>query len=149
MVLMLCLPARKWGNHVYVAFPLLGALAGCAAAGLLSRARFLPAAVAAAAVVFLASNAGRRIMRPPCAFSTSLARPLGELPARAPILVVAKVQDDAVIAELAAERDFEPFAAAELPQDGPFHFALARDNVPTVDSWRVRASGGGWILLQR
>ncbi|HEY2030768.1 MAG TPA: hypothetical protein VGH20_16335 [Myxococcales bacterium] len=146
---LLCLPARKWGNHTYVVFPLLGALAGCAAAGLLERLRLLPFAVAVVACGFLASNLGARIMRAPCPFSTSLAAPLDEVPPRSPILVVAKVPDDAAVAELAAERDLDPFPAAELPPEGPYHFAVAREGTKPVASWNVRARGGGWLFLQR
>src|SRR5437867_2800846 len=35
MIAALCLPERKWGNHTYVAFPFLGAIAGVAAASLI------------------------------------------------------------------------------------------------------------------
>jgi hypothetical protein len=150
MAVLLCLPARKWGNHTYVAFPLLGALAGCAAASLLERARpqVLTAAVAALACLFLASGLGSRIMRPPCAFSTSLAPALADLRPGTPILVVSKVPDDNPVAQLAAERDLSPYPATALPPDGPIRFAVARDGV-TPPGWTELARGGGWSFLQR
>jgi 4-amino-4-deoxy-L-arabinose transferase-like glycosyltransferase len=146
---LLCLPARKWGNHTYVVFPLLGALAGCAAAGLVERFRLLPAMVAAVACAVLATNVGARIMRAPCPFSTSLAGALAAVPPRSAILVGAAAQDDAALAELAAERDLDPFPAAALPASGPFRFAVAREGTTPVDSWSVRARGRGWLFLQR
>jgi hypothetical protein len=154
MALFLCLPARKWGNHTYVTFPLLGALAGCGTAPLLQRLQ--PRAIAAGSIVlaalacvFLASGLGRRVMRPPCVFSTALAPALDALPRGSPILVATPLPDDAAVAELAAERGLEPFPVRALPLDGSISAAVATQGVQPAGAWRQVASGGGWQLLQR
>jgi 4-amino-4-deoxy-L-arabinose transferase-like glycosyltransferase len=154
MALLLCVPSRKWGNHTYVAFPLLGALAGCAAASLLAKVRetWLAAAAsgtAALACIFLASGLGRHLMRPPCPFSALLAAPLDALPAGAPILVVAPALDVAAIAELAAERDLDPQPANLLPESSSIRHAVARETVSRSAAWVEIARAGGWVFLQQ
>jgi hypothetical protein len=150
MAVLLCLPPRKWGNHSYVAFPLLGALAGCAAAAFRMSPKTLAAwacGAAGAAVLFLASGLGARIMRPPCAFATSLAPGLDALPAGSPILVVSPEPDAPAMAELAAERDLAPVPAVSLTSTPSIFDAVAREGTEVPPAWKEIARGGGWLLL--
>jgi 4-amino-4-deoxy-L-arabinose transferase-like glycosyltransferase len=152
-LLLLCLPPRKWGNHAYVVFPLLGALAGAAAGPLLEtlRPRLVTAATAAAAAIawmLSAAGAGRLVLQPPCAFSTALARPLDVLPKGRDLLLVAPEVDVLALAELAAERDLQPWPEPRLPENPSLPDAIAREGSAVPASWAVVAKGGGWSLLR-
>jgi hypothetical protein len=154
MIAMLCLPARKWGNHTYVAFPLLGALAGIAASQLLRMGRrpaLAAGSVALAAVVavgFFLSALGARVLRPPCVFSTALAPTLRLLAPCTPLLVVTREPDLSAVSELAAEFHLHPRPAPTL--------AAARDETYAVtnlssgsEGWQAVSAGGGWTLLHK
>jgi hypothetical protein len=144
---LLVLPARKWGNHAYVAFPLLAALGGAAVAPWLAKVRLttISAIVAAVAVVFSVSGAGARLLRPPCPFSGPLREPLARVKPGEQILVVSKRLD--TTAQLAAERDLLPVSVPELPQTPAVRFAVAEDGTEIPPSWILLARGGGFSLL--
>jgi hypothetical protein len=151
---LLCLPARKWGNHTYVVFPMLGAFAGASAAPLLSRlnARTIAAvasSLGAIAIGVLASGIGSRVQRAPCAFSTSLSKALAPLRPGEPILVVSQPPDLAAMAELAAERDLLPYPARELDGNEQIHTAVSHEDVPVPPPWIEQAHAGGWRVLTR
>jgi hypothetical protein len=153
MVALLCLPQRKWGNHAYVAFPLLASLAGAAAAPLLERlsARTISIGLCcAAALAWIASlaGAGRLLLAPPCAFSTALRQPLDTLRPGEPLLVVTPQLDLLALAELAAERDLLPSPRASLPEPSAIRTAVAREGTAVPPSWMEVARGGGWMLLR-
>ena len=146
---LLCLPARKWGNHTYVVFPLLAALGGVALGRLLGRVRPVLLAqasvgVAAAAMIFSASGLGRRVLRPPCVFSTELAAALDEIPRGSPILVVPRDVD--AVAILAAERDLLPWPSQTLPPPGQIRRAVSR--TAGDSNWAEIASARGWSVLR-
>jgi 4-amino-4-deoxy-L-arabinose transferase-like glycosyltransferase len=151
---LLCLPHRKWGNHAYVAFPLLAALAGAAAGPLLEklRPRLVAATLAGAAALAWAlalAGLGARVLQPPCPFSTGLRAPLDALHPRRPILVVAPNPDMLAIGELAAERDLVPWPEQHLPDPPTMPDAIARDETPVPHSWAVVAREGGWSVLRK
>jgi len=154
IIALLCLPHRKWGNHAYVAFPLLAALAGAAAGPLLERVRpRLVAAVmggaAALAWVLALAGQGARVLQPPCVFSTGLSAPLDGLKPGRPILVVAPKPDLVAIGELAAERDLVPWPVPRLPNPPTIPDAVAREETPVPESWAVVGRRGGWAMLRR
>lgn len=154
MIAFLCVPSRKWGNHTYVAFPLLAAMAGTAASQLLRPARRPPLAAGATAfaavvaLVFLASGLGARVLRPPCVFSTALAPSLRSLSPGTPLLVVTPEPDLSALTELAAEFRLPPRPVRAL--------AVARDETYAVthaasesEGWRPVSAGQGWTLLRK
>ena len=141
MVALLCIPERKWGNHAYVAFPLLGALAGVAAGSLLERVKPQAMAVTlamASVVAWAGSISGiwAQVLKPPCVFSTTLAPALDGLKPDDPILVVSPEVETLAIVELAAER--------KLPADGTIHSAVIRDGIAVPQPWMTIAKSGGW-----
>src|SRR5438874_4859756 len=149
MVALLCIPERKWGNHAYVAFPLLGALAGVAAGSLLERVKPQAMAVTlamASVVPWAGSISGiwARVLKPPCVFSTTLAPALDGLKPDDPILVVSPEVETLAIVELAAERKLSPWPAQALPADGTIHSAVIRDGIAVPQSWMTIAKSGGW-----
>jgi 4-amino-4-deoxy-L-arabinose transferase-like glycosyltransferase len=153
MAVFLCLPPRKWGNHAYVAFPLLAALAGAAAGPFLERIRpqLIAATIVAAAALAWAlslAGAGRLVLRSPCAFSTVLREPLDNLHAGEPLLEVSSDLDVLSLAELAAERDLLPWPETRLPVSSAVHDAVARQGTTVPASWVVVAEGGGWSVLR-
>ena len=147
----LCLPQRKWGNHTYVAFPLLAALAGAAAAPLLERISLRvrvagTAAVAAIGSALSIAGAGALVLQRPCAFSTSLRPALERIPARSTVLVVGLRLDD--LTTLAAERDLVPEPVGELPGTTPVHDAVVRGAGVAPPSWKVESSAGALVVLR-
>ena len=154
MIAALCLPERKWGNHTYVAFPFLGAIAGVAAASLIEgvREKILAAAtatLAAVACVVSVSGLGARVLRPPCPFSTALAGPLAKIPAGTPIAVVSGDRDLGALAILAAERDLSPFLESSLATRPDLAVAVVRNGIEVPSAWRAVAEGSGWVLAER
>ena len=139
------LPTRKWGNHMYVLFPLLAVLAGIGAKTLLERwERFLPragGAIAVAALLFALAGGGRLVLQPPCDFSTALASRLQRVGPR----IVLVRGDFLALAELAAESGLEVWPAETpdtlLPAAVPLSYALPARFVET-------ARGRAWKLLE-
>ena len=145
---LLCLPARKWGNHAYVLFPLLGALAGVGAAELLQRLRpralaLGTAALAAVACALSLAGLGRLVLRPPCPFSAFTGLTPGSR-----VFVVQPVQELLPLVELAAEREVEPVPAAALPPPGSVRLALVASGTPLPAAWQLEATSGPWLLLR-
>ena len=139
------LPTRKWGNHMYVTFPLLSVLAGVGAQGLLARGeRFLPRvtlAASAAAVLFAVSGGGRLVLQPPCDFSSALAARLRKVGPR-----IGLVDADALaIAEIAAEYDLD---VRPVPAPEPGMAAAAPLESPVRETFAETARGRSWKLLE-
>ena len=153
MIGLLCVPERKWGNHTYVAFPLLASLAGVAAGSILDKAKATHIAIilAAASVVAWAlslSGVLARALPPPCPFSTTLASALEVVKPGDPILVVAPEVDSLAVVELAAERKLSPFPVSRLPENSPIGTAVVRDGIEIPASWTRIAQGNGWSLVR-
>jgi 4-amino-4-deoxy-L-arabinose transferase-like glycosyltransferase len=151
MLVALCLPHRKWGNHTYVAFPLLAALAGAAAAPLLERisgkVRVVgTVALAAVACGISIAGLGALVLRPPCAFSTALRPALDRIPARSIVLVAGAEPGD--LTTLAAERDLVPLAVRELPLETTVRDAIARGPLVVPPGWTVEARAGPLAVLR-
>ena len=148
---LLCLPQRKWGNHAYVAFPLLAILAGLGAARIVERfPRWLLPAAAALAWALALGGAGRLVLQPPCIVHAELAAELSGLPRGAPLLLVSPQVDWLLVGELASERDLVPWPQSALPASGVIsHHALVRDGTALVAPWRAVARARGWTLAQR
>jgi hypothetical protein len=152
MLAALCLPQRKWGNHTYVAFPLLAALAGAAAAPLLEH---LSMRVRAGATVTMAAIAcglsiagvGALVLQPPCPFSTALRPALDRITARSVVLVAGAKAED--LTTLAAERDLIPEPIPELPPDASVRDAVARGPIMVSPGWTVIARDGPLAVLRR
>jgi hypothetical protein len=142
LVALLCVPARKWGNHAYVAFPLLAALGGTAVRDV--RVRWLAPAVAVGALVFCLGGFGARLLKPPCAFSTALREPLAAV--HGDVYVVSKLWDP--WAQLAAERDLVPWPVEALPETPSLQHAVVTADTPVPAAWTVTARGGGFLLLR-
>lgn len=147
-IALLCLPARKWGSHTYVVFPLLAALGGAAVAPWLARIRLdlLTGVAAVLAVMFFVSGLGARLLRPPCAFSTSLREPLSALRPGREVLVISKLYN--AYAQLAAERDLVPWPVSSLPEKPSLPDAVVTEDTPVPPAWAVVARGGGFLLLR-
>jgi 4-amino-4-deoxy-L-arabinose transferase-like glycosyltransferase len=151
MLLALCLPQRKWGNHTYVAFPLLAALAGAAAAPLVERVSTRvrvagTVALAAIASGISISGLGALVLRPPCPYSTTLRTALDRIPMLSVVLVVgAKAAD---LATLAAERDLVPQPVPVLPSEAPVRDAIARGPVELPPGWTVTSRDGLLAVLR-
>jgi len=155
-VLLLCLPARKWGNHVYVAFPLLAVAAGAgggaiAARWLSSDARMrrlaIGIAVAGAATWVLAlAGAGRVVLRPPCIVSAELAPFLASRPSASEVWLPGP-PDWLLAGELAAERRFVPRTTDEPPPRA--RLALLRESEAAPAGFRELTRARGWVLLER
>ena len=144
-VLLVALPAcrrGKWGDHAYVAFPLLAALGG--ARSRRARCGWLAPVVAAGSAGLLAGRIGARLLKPPCAFSTVLREPIAAL--HGDVYVVSKLWDP--WAQLAAERDLVPWPVDALPWNPTLRDAVVTDNTPVPASWTVTARGGGFLLLR-
>ena len=151
MLALLCLPFRKWGNQAYVAFPLLAALAGTAAAPLwrrLVRPHLAIAGLAAAAVIFSASGLGARVLQPPCPFSTVLAGALRSLPPGTPVLMVSPSGIWPAVAQVAAETALLPTPASTLSGCDSAPGALSR-GVAIPEGWQILGTGAGWSVLRR
>jgi hypothetical protein len=114
---LLCVPPRKWGNHVYVAFPLFAIAAGAGAARIAgswvrqpANSRKLAVGVAFASVVAWCASllgAGKLVLQPPCVVSTDFASALSLYPPGLRVSVPPPV-DFLLIGELAEERRFLP-----------------------------------------
>ena len=168
LLLALSLPARKWGNHVYVAFPLLALLGGAALGPLLDRLRawagrprtlgrldlvtvsLLTLALAATGANQL--GLGRLLARPPCPLGAGLAEPLQALP-RGDVLVLAPAPDVALLAAVADETERIPWPVTALPSDPqqregrPVVAALVPEGTPPAPGWQQVAQAAGWALL--
>ena len=114
----LVLPGRKVWNHVLIAYPLLGLLAGFGAAPLLRRLvawrpGILPAArrslpvLAAVALALSVVGAGRWFFRP-CVLQVEFAGPLAQLRPGDRIAVLAHFEPWAMVSMVAAETPFWP-----------------------------------------
>ena len=155
VLVALCLPHRKWGNHAYVAFPLLAALAGAAAAPFASRllrprgVTLTLTCAAALAWALSLGGLGRLVLPPPCVFSTALAAPLAPLAKGTPILLVSPRVELFAAAELAAERELVPWPACALPAQSEARVALAREPFTPQAPWREVTRAQGWVLLRQ
>jgi len=151
MLAALCVPQRKWGNHAYVAFPLLAALAGAAAGPLLER---IPGKLSVASTVALAviacglslSGLGALVLRPPCPYSTTLGPALDGIPARSVVLAAGAEPGD--LSTLAAERDLVPLSVPAIPADAGVRDAVARGPVVVPPGWTVTARAGPLAVLR-
>jgi 4-amino-4-deoxy-L-arabinose transferase-like glycosyltransferase len=151
MVALLCLPFRKWGNHAYVSFPLLAALAGAAAAPLWARLRqphLAVAGLALAALIFSGSGLGARVLQPPCPFSTVLGDALRSLPPGKPVLMVSPSGIWPAVAQVAAETGLLPTPVSTLSGRDSAPGALSR-GVAIPQGWQVLGTGAGWSVLRR
>jgi 4-amino-4-deoxy-L-arabinose transferase-like glycosyltransferase len=151
MLAALCLPQRKWGNHTYVAFPLLAALAGAAAAPLLervsSRTRVTgTVSLAAIACGLSISGLGALLLRPPCPYSTTFRTALGRIPVGSVVLVVSAELGD--VTTLAAERDVVPQVAREVPLEAAVRDAIVRGPVVVPPGWTVVSRAGPLAVLR-
>jgi len=151
MLAALCLPQRKWGNHAYVAFPLLAALAGAAAGPLLERMQAnlrLAAMVALAAIAcgLSLSGLGARVLQPACPYSTALRPALDGIAARSVVLVAGAEPGD--LTTLAAERDLVPRSVPDIPSDAGVRDAIARGPVAIPPGWTVTARAGPLAVLR-
>jgi 4-amino-4-deoxy-L-arabinose transferase-like glycosyltransferase len=147
----LCLPQRKWGNHTYVAFPLLAALAGAAAGPLVERVSIAVRVAGSVALGVIGSalsisGVGALVLQPPCAFSTTLRPALDRIAARSVVLMVgAELQD---MTTLAAERDLVPEPVPEIPLEAAVHDAIARGPVVLPSGWTIAARTGSLAVLR-
>jgi 4-amino-4-deoxy-L-arabinose transferase-like glycosyltransferase len=170
LLVALSVPARKWGNHVYVAFPLLALLGGAALGPLLDRLRaWRPGrlralgnldavtasllALALGATVANQAGLGRLLARPPCALGAGLSGPLLALP-RGDVLVLAPTPDVAMLAAVADETGRLPWPEAALPsgdspqrEGRPVAAALVPEGTPLAQGWKPVAHAAGWELL--
>ncbi|HWE22477.1 MAG TPA: glycosyltransferase family 39 protein [Myxococcales bacterium] len=155
---LLCVPARNWGNHTYVVFPLLAILAGAAVGPALERYLSLVgerAAIAALAIVALATWAlslagvGRFVLQPPCVVSSEFAHPLAPVPPGTTVPVVSTSMEWLLIGELAAERRVSPVLLPTLPVSGDARVAIVREGEPVREPWRAVAAARGWLLVRR
>jgi hypothetical protein len=152
MLAALCLPPRKWGNHAYVAFPLMGALAGAAAGPLLERIPFRTRAAGAMALAAIAcglsiSGIGARVLQPPCAYSTTLRPALDGIAAGSVVLVAGAQPGD--LTTLAAERELVPEAVREVPAAANVADAIARGPLLVPPGWTLTARDGPLAVLRK
>ena len=156
--LLLCLPARKWGNHAYVLFPLLAIFAGAAVGPVLERVlsttlqrrvvQTLAFATALAWVLSLAGG-GRLVLQPPCVVSKEFAAELSSLPAGSSIWVVSPTPEWLLIGELASERSLVPLVSPALTNSGGPRVAIVREDTVFTSPWSERTRARGWTLLRR
>lgn len=171
LLLALSVPARKWGNHVYVAFPLLALLGGAALGPLLDRLRAWPKGrlralgnlelvtvlllvLALGATAANQAGLGRLLARPPCPLGAGLAQPLSLLP-RGDVLVLAPAPDVALLAAVADETGRVPWPVTSLGAPGdsaqregrPVVAALVPEQTPLASGWKRVARAAGWALL--
>jgi hypothetical protein len=156
--LLLCVPARKWGNHAYVLFPLLAIFAGAAVGPVLERVlsaalqrRIVQALAGATALAWVLSlaGAGRLVLPPPCVVSKEFAAELSSLPAGSSIWVVSPTPEWLLIGELASERSLVPLVSTALTESGGPRVAIAREDTAFGSPWTQRTSARGWTLLRR
>ena len=160
----LCLPSRRWGNHVYVLFPLLALLAGAGLGPGLSalairRGRWLLRAglvgLALAAGALSLGGAGRRLLEPPCPLAAGLGARLRALPPGDVLLATggAPGAGFALLVELADETGRLPWPVAALDQplpEGararPVAAGLVREGIALPAGWSEVARLRGWTL---
>jgi hypothetical protein len=156
--LLLCVPARNWGNHTYVVFPLLAILAGAAVGPaldrLLSSGRERGAVVglavaASAAWVLSLAGMGRLVLQPPCLVSREFAPQLDSLAPDTRVPVISSSIEWLLIAELASERRLVPALAQVLPGDGSARLAIVREGDPVAGPWHAVVAARGWVLVRR
>jgi 4-amino-4-deoxy-L-arabinose transferase-like glycosyltransferase len=155
---LLCLPARNWGNHAYVVFPLLAILAGAAVGPALQRwlspgreraAIIVLAVVASVAWVLSLAGMGRLVLQPPCVVSREFAPELASVAPGIIVPVISSSNEWLLLAELAAERRFVPMPSAVLPSSGSARLAIVRDGEPVRERWRAVIRARGWVLIRR
>jgi 4-amino-4-deoxy-L-arabinose transferase-like glycosyltransferase len=157
MVFLLCLPARKWGNHTYVALPVFSVCAGLGLSRALElygfvRPRLISAVLWIAAVtvtVASARGAGRLVLRSPCVVSTAFKEPLGILPAGAAVVILGSEGAFPVLCDLASETNLAPRV---LTQWGPRSFVgvsalVVRAPTPAIPGFTAVAEAQGWVLM--
>lgn len=164
ILLGLTLPGRKVWNHVLIAYPLLGLLAGFGAASLLRplaerRPGFLPLArralpiLAVVALGLSAVGVGRWLFRP-CVLQVEFAAPLAELHPGDRLAVLAHLEPWGMISMVATETPFLPEPAMRPDwslETGP-RAMLVRDDTPVgapPPPWRVAGAARDWTLLVR
>ena len=156
--LLLCVPARNWGNHTYVVFPLLAILSGAAVGPALERwltpgreraAVIGLALVATAAWVLSLAGMGRLVLQPPCVVSREFAPELASVAPGTAVPVISSSMQWLIIGELAAERRLVPVPSPVLPSSGAARVAFARDGEQIAGPWRVVAAARGWVLVRR
>jgi 4-amino-4-deoxy-L-arabinose transferase-like glycosyltransferase len=156
--LLLCVPARNWGNHTYVVFPLLAILAGAAVGPALERyvaegkqraVVVSVASAAAAAWVLSLAGVGRLVLQPPCVVSREFAPALDSLAPATRVPVVSPSVDWLLVAELASERRLVPILASALPAGGGTRVAIVRDGDPVPSPWERAVAARGWVLVRR
>ena len=160
LLFALCLPARKWGNHVYVLFPLLALLAGAGlgpwldartarrGAGLLRGALVALALLAGAAS---AAGLGRYLVQPPCPLAAGLAGPLRALPPGD--VLIAPAGEFPLLVEVADESARVPWPVSALDAPLPdsararsIAAGLVRAGTALPPGWLRLAGAGGWTL---
>ena len=160
----LTLPGRKVWNHVLIAYPLLGLLAGFGAApflrrvaerrpGFLPRARRAVPILAGVALALSVAGVGRWLYRP-CVLQVELAAPLGELHPGDRVAVLAHLEPWGMISMVATETPLwpEPAQAPDWSPDTGPRAMLVRDDTPLgapPPPWRVAGQARGWVLLVR
>ena len=156
LLFALCLPARKWGNHAYVLFPLLALLAGAGLGPLLDALalrrgpRLLRRSLVGLALLACAASAaglGARILQPPCPIAT-LAGPLRALP---PGDVLIAPADFPLLVEVADETPRIPWPVdaldSPLPAGArPIAAGFVRAGTALPAGWVHVAHAGGWVL---
>ena len=157
LLFALCLPARKWGNHTYVLFPLLALLAGAGLGPLLDALalrrgpgllRGALIALSLLAGVASVAGLGARILQPPCPLAAGLAGPLRALP---PGDVLIAPADFALLIEVADETRRTPWPVdaldAPLPAGArPIAAGFVRTGAALPPGWVQVAHTGGWTL---
>ncbi|MFL5406418.1 MAG: hypothetical protein ACJ79O_11225 [Myxococcales bacterium] len=153
-VALLCVPARKWGRHAYVVFPLLAIAAGAGAASLAAswirrpaNSRGLALTLAFASVAAWCASvlgAGRLVLRPPCVVSTEFA-PLLAPYAPATRVWVPRPVDWGLITELAEERRLVPTVERTTTPE----LVILREGLPRPSSFRDVGRARGLLLLER
>jgi 4-amino-4-deoxy-L-arabinose transferase-like glycosyltransferase len=156
--LLLCVPARNWGNHTYVVFPLLAILAGAAVGPALDRyissgkerAGVIGLAIAAGvAWVLSLAGMGRLVLQPPCVVSREFAVELDPVGPGARIPVVSRSMDWLLVGELASERRLVPVPSPALPAESESRVAIVRDGEPITAPWHQAVAARGWVLVRR
>jgi 4-amino-4-deoxy-L-arabinose transferase-like glycosyltransferase len=154
---LLCVPPRKWGNHAYVAFPLLAIAAGAGAASIvetwLGRERSsrvfagLLAAVSIAAWGVALAGGARLVLQPPCLVATEFGPTLARYSPGTRVWV-APPDDWKLIGELAAERHFVPVPSPAVPERADLAIIAEGAAYPSA-TFRELERARGRVLLRR
>ena len=157
---LLCLPQRKWGNHTYLIFPMLGVLAGVASESG-GRAlfegrrgnRLLWGFSAGVAVTWVAAFWGqaRRILPIPCVISQEFAPSFKGLGPQTSFWLVTPSPDFLMLGELASEYRLDPVPVNQLPAPSSGAWAILRDEQAVAQSlgvWIEVQHSRGWRLVR-